>query len=208
MTFTFPMTFASRLAALLCAMLLAAPAALAQSQAPEDLIRSTFEEAKATVRQTQDAKKLRAIADQKLALFFDFERMTRLAVGPGWRSATPEQRTALTEAFRALLGNTYNSALAQASSLLEKTLDIRQVQRTDEKDVLVRSLVRSPNKPPMAVDYRLISDGSAWKVYDVVVEGVSLVTTYRTEFGEEVRRAGVPGLIKSLQDKNRALAAR
>jgi phospholipid transport system substrate-binding protein len=203
------MTLISRLATLSAALLLAGtPAAFAQSQAPEDLIKNTFEEAKATVQQTQDARKLRAIADQKLRLFFDFERMTRLAVGPGWRGATPAQRVALTDAFRELLGNTYNSALAQASSLLEKTLEIRQVQRTDEKDVLVRSLVRSPNKAPMAVDYRLFSDGTAWKVYDVVVEGVSLVTTYRTEFGEEVRRAGVPGLIKSLEDKNRTLAAR
>ena len=104
--------------------------------------------------------------------------------------------------------NTYNSALNQASSLLDKTLEIRQTQKNDDKDVTVRSLIRSPAKPPLALDYRLASDGKAWRVYDVVVEGVSLVTTYRTEFGEEVRRAGVPGLIKSLEDKNRTLATR
>lgn len=196
--------------AILClatgALALAASPARAQSPGPEELIKNTFEEAKATVRETQDPKKLRAIAEQKLLPVFDFERMTRLAVGPGWRSATPEQRTALTNGFRQLLVNTYNSALNQASSLLDKTLEIKQTQKTDARDVTVRSVVRSGSRPPVALDYRLSNEGSGWKVYDVVVEGVSLVTTYRTEFSEQVRSSGVAGLIKSLEDKNRSLA--
>ncbi len=197
---------------MLCAMALAWVAAAAFAQqpaaAPDALIRSSFEEAKSIVRQTTDPKKLRQIAEQRFLVYFDFKQMTRLAVGPGWRRATPEQQQQLSDAFRSLLINTYTSALNQASSLLDKTLEVRPVQRTDDKDVLVRTVVRSPAKPPLAIDYRMLNDGQGWKVYDVVVEGVSLVTTYRSEFSEEVQRGGVAGLIKALDDKNKQLAAR
>ncbi len=174
--------------------------------APDALIRSSFEEAKSIVRQTTDPKKLRQIAEQRFLIYFDFKQMTRLAVGPGWRRATPEQQQQLSDEFRSLLINTYTSALNQASSLLEKTLEVRPVQRTTDKDVLVHTVIRSPSKPPLAIDYRMLNDGQGWKVYDVVVEGVSLVTTYRSEFSEEVQRGGVPGLIKALDDKNRQIA--
>jgi phospholipid transport system substrate-binding protein len=189
-------------------LLVAAGAAPAQNKAPDELIKSTFEEAKEVVKQNPDPKKLRQIAEQKLLPYFDFQEMTRLAVGPGWRQATPEQRQALVDSFRALLVNTYTAALNQAQNLLDKTMDVKPAQKTGDKDALVRSVVRSPGRPPLAIDYRMLEKGDGWKVYDVVVEGVSLVTTYRGEFGEEVRRSGVAGLIKILEDKNRAVAAR
>jgi len=201
------MTISRILCAALC---FAAAGAFAQQQAmtPDALVRTTFEDAKATVKQTQDPKKLRAVAEQKLLPYFDFAQMTRLAVGPGWRQATPEQQKSLTDAFRALLVNTYTSSLNQASSLLDKTLEVKPVQKTGDKDVMVRTVINSPGKPPLAIDYRMLDAGSGWKVYDVVVEGVSLVTTYRSEFSEEVRKSGVAGLIKTLEDKNRSIAAR
>jgi phospholipid transport system substrate-binding protein len=196
----------ARLVAVL--MLAISGAAFAQSDTPDALIKSSFEEAKAIVRQTTDPKKLLQIAEQRLLPYFDFAQMTRLAVGPGWRRATPEQQKALTDAFRSLLINTYTSALNQASSLLEKTLEVRPVQHIDESDVLVRTIIRSPGRPLLAIDYRMLKDGPGWKVYDVVVEGVSLVTTYRSEFSEEVQRDGVPGLIRALEEKNRSRAPR
>ena len=189
-------------------VLAAAGSALGQADTPDTLIKNSFEEAKSIVRQTNDPKKLRQIAEQKFLPYFDFAQMTRLAVGPGWRRATPEQQKELTDSFRTLLVNTYTSALNQANSLLEKTLDVRPAQRTDDKDAMVRTVLRSPGKPPLPIDYRMLNNGQGWKVYDVIVEGVSLVTTYRSEFSEEVQRGGVPGLIKTLDDKNRALAAR
>jgi phospholipid transport system substrate-binding protein len=198
--------FAASAAVFAQATPLAAPQPATSS--PDVLIRTTFEDAKATVRQTQDPKKLRAMAEQKLLPYFDFAQMTRLAVGPGWRSATPEQQKALTDAFRALLVNTYTSALHQASSILDKQLEVKPVQKTADKDVIVRTIVSSPNKPPLSIDYRMVDNGQGWKVYDVVVEGVSLVTTYRGEFSEQVRRDGVAGLIKTLEEKNRTIAAR
>ena len=181
--------------------------AFAQTEPPDVMVRNNFEEAKSIVRQTTDPKKLRQIAEQKLLPYFDFAQMTRLAVGPGWRRATPDQQKELTDSFRSLLINTYTSALNQAASLLEKTLEIKPPQKIDDKEVMVRTVVRSPNKPPLPIDYRMLNNGQGWKVYDVIVEGVSLVTTYRSEFSEEVQRGGVAGLIKALEDKNRALTA-
>jgi phospholipid transport system substrate-binding protein len=195
------------------ALIAASTASFAQSApgtgaTPDALIRASFDDAKAAVRQTQDPKKLRVMAEQKLLPLFDFMQMTRLAVGPGWRSATPEQRDALTDQFRTLLVNTYTSALNQAASILDKSLDVKAPQKTGDKEVMVRSLVVSPGRQPLQMDYRMVDNGQGWKVYDVVVEGVSLVTTYRGEFSDQVRREGVAGLIKSLEEKNRQVASR
>jgi len=195
-------------ARLIIVFLLAAAGSAFGQDTPDAMIKNSFEEAKSIVRQTSDTKKLRQIAEQKLLPYFDFTQMTRLAVGPGWRRATPEQQKLLTDSFRMLLVNTYTSALNQANSLLDKTLEVRPAQHNDDKDALVRTVLRSPGKPPLPIDYRMLNNGQGWKVYDVIVEGVSLVTTYRSEFSEEVQRGGVPGLIKSLDDKNRSLAAK
>jgi phospholipid transport system substrate-binding protein len=181
-----------------------APAANAST--PDELIKNTFEEAKAIVKKTHDPRELRRIAEQKLLPYFDFAMMTRLAVGPGWRNATPAQQQALVDAFRSLLVNTYTSALNEASSLLDKTLEVKPVQ-TKGNDATVRTVVKGPGRPPVAIDYRM-QNSSGWKVYDVVVEGVSLVTTYRNEFNEQVRKAGVDGLIKTLEAKNRSVASK
>lgn len=178
-----------------------------QNLPPDALVKNTFEDAKAVVKQTQDPRELRRIAEQKLLPYFDFQTMTRLAVGQGWRTATPAQQQALTNAFRTLLVNTYTSALNEASSILDKTLDVKPVQ-TKDNDAVVRTSVSGGGRPPVAIDYRMRNSGSGWKVYDVVVEGVSLVTTYRSEFGEEVRKSGVDGLIKALEQKNRSLGGR
>ena len=182
-----------------------APAATAAT-APDELVKNTFEEAKAIVKKTQDPRELRRVAEQKLLPYFDFNTMTRLAVGPGWRNATPAQQQSLVDGFRALLVNTYTSALNDASSLLDKTLEVKPVQ-TKGNDATVRTVMRGPGRPPVAIDYRM-QNTNGWKVYDVVVEGVSLVTTYRGEFNEEVRKTGVDGLIKTLEAKNRAVAAK
>jgi phospholipid transport system substrate-binding protein len=181
-------------------------ASAAAATAPDELIKNTFEEAKAIVKKTTDPKELRRIAEQKLLPYFDFNTMTRLAVGPGWRNATPAQQQALVDAFRTLLVNTYTSALNDAQSLLEKTLEVKPVQ-TKGNDATVRTVIKGGSRPPVAIDYRMQNTGG-WKVYDVVVEGVSLVTTYRGEFNEEVRKSGVDGLIKTLEAKNRSLAAK
>jgi phospholipid transport system substrate-binding protein len=129
--------------------------------------------------------------------------MTALAMGPNWRKATPEQQKALIDQFRTLLVRTYSSAL---SSYRNQVIDFKPMRgQAADADVIVRSEVKQPGGEPVSIDYSMEKTPGGWKVYDVVVGGVSLVTTYRETFTNEVRNNGVDGLIKALADKNRQL---
>ena len=141
---------------------------------------------------------------EKILPHFDFPRMAALATGIGWRTASPEQKAELTEQFRTLLVRTYSSAL---SKYKDQTLEFLPPRESaDKSKVIVRSLLKQPGAQAIAVDYRMSSDSDGWKVYDVVVDGVSLVTTYRDAFSAEVRDNGIDGLIRMLDDKNASLA--
>ena len=133
---------------------------------------------------------------------FDFARMTQLAVGRKWKEATPEQRRSLEDGFRTLLVNTYSTAISTGVTPADK-VDVKPAQGSGD-DVTVRTVVHRSGKPPVPVDYRLSKTGEGWKVYDVVVESVSLVQTYRGSFSEEITRSGIDGLIKVLERKNAA----
>jgi phospholipid transport system substrate-binding protein len=129
--------------------------------------------------------------------------MTALAMGPNWRKATPEQQKALTEQFRTLLVRTYSTAL---SLYRNQSIDFKPLRaQAADTDVMVRSEVKQPGGEPVSIDYSMEKTSDGWKVYDVAVGGVSLVTTYRDTFTNEVRNSGVDGLIKALADKNRQL---
>jgi phospholipid transport system substrate-binding protein len=132
--------------------------------------------------------------------------MTQLAVGQYWRQATPEQQKALEDEFRTLLVNTYTASLSAAATGQE-SVDVRPLQvKSGDNDITVRTVVRSPNRQPIAVDYRMSRTPNGWKVYDVIVENLSLVTNYRGSFASEIGRSGIDGLVKVLQSKNRELA--
>ena len=174
---------------------------------PDALVKRSVEDVLEAVKQTRDRAALRKVAEQKVLPYFDFQEMTRLAVGAAWRKATPEQQKALEAGFRALLVNTYTNALAQAGPNANRTVEVKPAAAAkDASDVLVRTQIKEAGKQPLAVDYRMQSRDGQWKVYDVTVEGVSLVTNYRTTFAEEVSRGGIDGLVKSLEERNRTLA--
>ena len=129
--------------------------------------------------------------------------MTRLAVGKDWRQASAEQKTVLTHEFKNLLVRTYSNALTQYRN---QHIDFKPLKaKPEDTDVVVRTEVRQPGAKPVQIDYNLEKQGDDWKVYDVMVAGVSLVTNYRDSFGQEVRNGGIDGLIKSLKDKNKQL---
>ena len=135
---------------------------------------------------------------------FDFTRMTRLAVGRNWQQATPEQREALTKEFRTLLVRTYSTSLSQYRN---QKIEVKPLQASPtDTDVVVRTAVIQEGGPPIPIDYRMEKTKEGWKVYDVVVDGASLVTTYRGSFNEQIQRAGIDGLLKTLQERNRSLA--
>ncbi len=199
-----------RLLMLFC-FFFATGASATAAPAPDELVRAVTNEVLEIVRtdkalQAGDPERVLELVHEKVLPHFDFRRMTMLAVGRDWRNATPEQQDRLVDAFLNLLVRTYSNALTQYR---DQTIDFRPLRMAaGETRVQVRTEVRQPGGQPVGVDYMLEqkADGS-WKVFDVIVAGVSLVTNYRSSFGQEVSRGGIDGLIKSLEDKNRSLAA-
>jgi phospholipid transport system substrate-binding protein len=190
-------------------LLSGAAGARAQMQEPDALIRDTVKEVLEVVKQDRDIKagnqkKILELVDAKVLPHFDFERMTRLAVGRGWRSATAEQRATLVAEFRTLLVRTYTNAF---SGYRDQAVEIKPFKMPAGADeVTIRTAIVKPGAQPVAVDYEMEKTPDGWKAFDLSIEGVSLVTTYRSNFAETVQQSGVDGLIKSLQDKNQSLA--
>ena len=176
--------------------------------APDTMVRDLTTEVLETIRAdksfaTGDVGRVQKLVDEKILPYVDFQKMTQLAVGRGWRSATPEQRAALTREFRALLVRTYSGALAQVRDHQVQMRPFR-AQPTDT-DVLVRTSVVPSRGEPIQLDYRLEKQAGGWKIYDVNVLGVWLVENYKTQFASEISAGGVDGLIKSLTERNRSL---
>jgi len=177
-----------------------------QEQAPDVLVKSVAGEVLDIVRSDKDIqagnqKKVMELAEQKVLPHFNFARMTALAMGPNWRKASPEQQGQLVDQFRTLLVHTYSSGL---SAYRNQTIEYKPLRaKPDDKEVTVRSEIRQSGAQPIPIDYAMEKTDRGWKVYDVAIGGVSLVTTYRDTFVQEVRANGVDGLIKTLVDKNR-----
>lgn len=186
--------------------LLAAFSVQAADTAPDALVKSTVNEVMSVLKQNKDKRVLIELAEQKVLPHFDFAEMTRLAVGRSWREANDAQKKALENGFRTLLVNTYTAALSQAART-DYAVEVKPVRvQPDQKDVVVRTLVKEPGRNPIPVDYSMRRTPEGWKVYDVVVENLSLVTNYRSSFSSEVARGGIDGLIRTLEEKNRKLA--
>lgn len=187
------------------AALLTAFAAQAQT-APDALVKATVSDVMAVIKDNKDKRTLHDLAEKKVLPHFDFREMTMLAVGRYWREASDAQRKALENAFRSLLVSTYTTALSQ-SSKANQTVEVKPAEaKAGQNDVTVRTLVREPGRQPIAIDYRMMRVANTWKVYDVVVENLSLVTNYRGSFAAEISRSGIDGLIKTIEAKNRQLA--
>lgn len=171
---------------------------------PDALVKSTVERVLEVLRQDKSAPELRRLAEEVVLPHFDFERMTRLAVGRPWQNADPGQRDALIKAFRRVLVNTYSVALDEGVKPAGR-VEVKPPQGSGDQTT-VQTMAHRAGKPPVEVGYRLARTGDAWKVYDVVVEGVSLVQTYRTTFSNEIARSGIDGLIKVLEDRSASSA--
>ena len=188
----------------LAALALVSSVALAQ-EAPDAMVKRVSQDVLQTIKsdpkiQSGDQARIREVMEVKLAPNFDFERMTALAMGRNWRQATPEQQKRLTIEFKTLLVRTYSGALSQYR---DQTIDYKPLRADPSSaDVMVRTEVVRQGQPPVQIDYGMEKKEGAWKAYDVVVGGVSLVTNYRDEFGEQVRAGGIDGLIKTLATKN------
>ena len=194
------------------ALLLACVALPAMAQeTPDALVKRVSQEALQIIKsdakvQAGDQARIRELIETKLTPHFDIDRMTALAAGRAYRTATPEQKKRLGEEFKTLLIRTYSSALNQYR---DQTIDYKPLRADpNATDVIVRTEVIRPGQTPVEIDYSMGKTPSGWKAYDVIVGGVSLVTNYRDEFTQQVQAGGVDGLIRSLAAKNGGGAAK
>ena len=173
---------------------------------PTALVKANTDEVLRVIKQSRDKRALYDLAEQKIASHFDFQAMTRVAMGRSWREATPEQQRKLEQAFRGLLVKTYTTALGQ-SNLADVAVDIKPApMKPGQDEVTVRTVAKQSGKQPVSIDYRMARGANGWKVNDVIVENLSLVTNYRDSFAAEIGRSGIDGLIKSIEAKNQSLA--
>ena len=187
------------------------PAALAQANvAPDALVRQVSTEVIDTVKADKDIQagnlgKIMALVDAKVMPHVNFQRMTAIAVGRAWRTATPEQQKRLLDEFKTLLVRTYSGALTQVK---DQTVQLKPMRAgADDPEVVVRTEVKGKGDP-IQLDYRLEKTASGWKIYDVNVLGVWLAdTSFKSQFAPIVANSGLDGLIGNLTDLNRKAAS-
>jgi len=190
------------------AMLMAAPVARGEvaPEAPDVLVKGITTEVVAIIKadkdiQAGDTRKIVALVETKILPHFNFTRMTQSAVGAAWRRATPDQQKQLTQEFRTLLVRTYSNALALYR---EQVIDFKPLRaRAEDTEVTVRSEIKQRGAQALTLDYDMEKTSAGWKVFDVKVGGVSLIAAYQGDFANQVRDAGIDGLLKVLANKNR-----
>ena len=181
------------------------PPSRAQVMTPDELVRSVTQDTLSIIKQqheagTGNAKSVARLVEAKVVPHFDFTRMTRLAMGRDWRLASAEQQQAVSAQFKTLLVHTYSAELANYRDQKIEFIPSRALP--EDAEVTVRSVVKQPGGEPVTIDYALAKEPDGWKVYNVTVDGVSLVITYRDEFASLVRNRGVDGLIQALAARN------
>lgn len=188
------------------AAMMMATTAFADATPPDVLVKNTATEVLDVIKkdkdiQAGDMKKIVALTEEKILPHFDFERMSRIVLGRNWAKASKEQQTQFVTEFRTLLVRTYSSALAKYRN---QTIDYKPLRAAaGDTDVTVKTEIIQPGGPSVPVDYTLQKRDDGWKVYDVTIEGVSLVTNYRGQFANEIKQGGMDGLIQRLADKNK-----
>lgn len=181
------------------------PAIVLAQEAPDALVKRTTDEVLAIIKSDKDlqagnSRKVVELAEAKVLPHFDFARMTRLAVGRNWAQASDAQKEALTKEFRTLLVRTYSTSLSQYRN---QTIEVKPAKiAAQDKEATVRTAVLQPGGPSIPIDYAMEKTDSGWKVYDVIIDGASLVTTYRGSFNDQIQKGGIDGLVKTLQARN------
>jgi len=177
----------------------------AENLAPDVLIRNTIEQVIEVVKKDEDIRagdlqKTLALVNAKVLPYFDFQRMTRLAIGKYWRRASVEQKQALIEELRNILVRTYTKVF---SIYRDQVIDIKPLKFTsDDDEVTVKTTIAKPGSSVIPVNYEMKIGESGWKVFDIYIEGVSMVMSYRSTFRSQIQESGIDGLIKAMAAKN------
>ena len=176
---------------------------------PQDVVQDTSARMLDALRKNRTALdrepgRLYDLVDQIVLPNFDFELMSRWVLGRAWKQATPEQRRQFTEEFRTLLVRTYAKALLEYSNEAIRVLP--QSEPADGDEVTIKTEVRPKTGQPVQINYSMHLGNDAWKVYDVIVDGVSLVTNYRGTFASQIRDSGMDAVIADLRQRNARIA--
>lgn len=179
----------------------------AEDMPPDQLARNTTQEVLDILKADKDIqsgniRKAYDLVEAKVLPHFDFNRMTQLAVGKYWSTATPQQKQSLVKEFRALLVRTYATSLTEFSN---QSVDFKPLNmRPDDSQVTVKTEIKQPAGKPIPIDYEMYKSSFGWKVFDVAIDGVSLVINYRSSFANTIRQSGIDGLIATLEAKSRS----
>ena len=193
------------ISALLFGLALNTAVAVAETSDPEALVRETSDRMLTVLKEQHDVikaepQRLYELVDDIVLPHFDFERMSRWVLGKHWKRATPEQQKRFVNEFRTLLVRTYGTALLDYTDLQIKYLPLRMAEGS--KDVTVRTEVMKPGGQPIPINYSMFRRADGWKVYDVAIDGISLVSNYRTDFSNQINTAGLDALIQKLVERN------
>ena len=176
---------------------------------PQDVVQDTSTRMLDALRKNRamidrEPGRLYDLVDQIVLPNFDFELMSHWVLGRAWQQATPEQRRQFTEEFRVLLVRTYAKALLEYSNEAIRVLP--QSGAADGDEVTIKTEVRPKTGQPVQINYSMHLGNDAWKVYDVTVDGVSLVTNYRGTFAGQIRDSGMDAVIADLRQRNARIA--
>ena len=202
--------FMKLLFSLLLVSIVSCSSVFAQEDSPDAMIKKMTEDVLTIVRQDKDiqsgnTKKAIELVEAKVLPHFNFQRMTALAMGRDWSKASSEQKKRLSEEFKTLLVRTYSNAL---TGYKDQTVRYKPTKApSGETDVVAKTEIMQPGSKPIQLDYSLEKQAEGWKIFDVIVAGVSLVTNYRDTFNQEVRANGIDGLVLMLSTKNKQLEA-
>lgn len=180
--------------------------ACADTAAPDAMVKNTASEVLAILKSDKDIEngdmhKLGKLVEEKIATKFDFDRMSRLVLGRNWNIASRHEQDQFIVEFRSLLIRTYASALAKYRN---QTIEYKPLRvAPGDTEVRVKTQIIQSGGPPTPLDYRLEKIEGTWKVYDVSIDGLSLVAIYRGQFAEEVKKNGINGVIQKLAEKNK-----
>ena len=194
-----------RMCAVLLLSLMAWSGFSTAAQSPQALVEQTSGLMLAKLKEEQqvieaEPGRLYELVNEIVLPHFDFEYMSQLVLAKYWRRASAEQRAAFVVEFRTLLVRTYATSLKQYVDQEIVFLPSR-AQRDDE--ATVKTEVEQPGGFPIPIDYHLHTKNDAWKVFDVVIDDVSLVTNYRSSFAKEIRQGGIDSLVETLAERNR-----
>ena len=166
-----------------------------------EVVKNTSDQVIKRLKNESDPQKINQAVDDLIAPNFDFPKMSRWVLGKNWRKASSDQQSRFTDAFQKLLIKTYSKALVESDNVDIKYLPVHAAD--DSKKVTVKTEIdRQNGGPKIPINYRLYKAGSGWKVYDVSIDGVSLVSTYRGSFNDEIKKKGLEALITDIESRS------